>query len=349
MGKVLDYKCKACDAVLKFNPHKQNWKCEYCRNEYSLEELKDQEESLNTDNASDIKEEIKNLDNYNCPNCGASIVALENTTASTCPYCRNTTIIKEKLEGEFNPDLVIPFRYTKEDAIAAFKKFHKGKLLMPKAFNNDKNIQEMTGVYIPFWLYNIDSLGDISATCKRITTYSDSDYHYTKTDVYRAYREGQLSFIKVPVDGATRFQDDIMNSIEPFNYNDLKNFSYSYLSGFLADRYDVSSEQAYESAKIRVEKSVESFLKRDIVGYNSVIVDKKNIVSKQLDNKYCLLPVWMLNIKYKDKIYPFAMNGQTGKMIGNYPVDLKKAILLGIVVFAVCILISILLFVMGVI
>lgn len=344
MGKVLDYKCPACDAVLKFNPHGQNWKCEYCRNEYNLEDLKSQEISLKTED----KEQTE-LNNYNCPNCGASIVTLLNTSTTTCPYCRNTTIIKEKLSGEFNPDYLIPFKYNKDDAIEYFKRFHKRKILMPKEFNSIKNINEITGVYIPFWLYDIKANGNISATCNRVTTYSDANYIYTKTDVYEAVRSGNFIFNKVPVDGATRFDDSIMNSIEPFDYKDIKDFSYSYLSGFLADRYDVEKNKAYLIAKDRVEKSVVNNLKKDIMGYNSVIVNGKNISSDNIDSKYCLLPVWMLNIKYKDKIYPFAMNGQTGKMVGDYPVDIKKAIILGTLVFIVCILISILLFFIGVI
>lgn len=345
MGKVLDYKCPACDAVLKFNPHGQNWKCEYCRNEYSLEDLKNQEIKLERE-----KEAPKqNLDNYNCPNCGASIIALDNTSTTTCPYCRNTTIIKDKLEGEFNPDLVIPFKYTKEDAIESFKKFHKGKILMPKAFNDKKNINEMTGIYIPFWLYDVEATGDITAMCNRVTTYSDSKYIYTKTDTFKALRSGEINFNKVPVDGATRFDDSIMNSIEPFDYKDLKEFSYSYLSGFLADKYDVVKEDAYNVAKMRVDKSFENILRQDIKGYNSVIVKDRNIISNNTNSKYCLLPVWMLNIKYKDKIYPFAMNGQTGKMIGDYPVDKKKAIILGGAIFILCMLISVLLFFVGVI
>lgn len=347
MGKVLDYKCPTCDAVLKFNPHGQNWKCEYCRNEFTLDDLKNQEEKLDREIETENKK--VSLDNYNCPNCGASVVALENTSTTTCPYCRNTTIMKDKLEGEFNPDAVIPFKLTKEDAMEAFKKFHKGKLLMPKEFNDLKNINEMTGIYIPFWLYDIESTGDISATCKRITTFSDANYIYTKVDVFRADRSGIMKFNKIPVDGSTRFDDDIMNSIEPFDYQELKEFSYSYLSGFLADKYDVNSNDSYEHAKLRALNSTENTLKRDIVGYNSVIVDKKNIKDELKSTKYCLLPVWMLNIKYKDKIYPFAMNGQTGKMIGDYPVDKKKAILLWIVVVTIVFAISFVLFKVGVI
>lgn len=346
MGKVLDYKCPCCDAVLKFNPHGGNWKCDYCRNEYTLDDLKEQEVELEKEIKTNAKKE--SLDNYNCPNCGASIIALENTSTTTCPYCRNTTILKDKLEGEFNPDYVIPFKHTKEDAILAFKKFHKGKILMPKAFNDPKNINEMTGIYIPFWLYDIDTTGSISATCNRVKTYSDSDYIYTKTDVYKADRQGDMDFKKIPVDGATRFDNNIMNTIEPFNYEDLKEFSYSYLSGFLADKYDVISDEAYNIALDRAVNSTVELLKRDIKGYNSVIVDNKNIKGNKRDVKYCLLPVWMLNIKYKDKIYPFAMNGQTGRLIGDYPVDKKKAVLLWIGIFLAVVLVSIVLYIVGV-
>lgn len=322
MNSALDHKCPNCDAVLKFNPKDQNWKCEYCRSEFNLEELNTYEDKH--------KEEIKTseIDLYSCPNCGAEIIADSNVTTTSCVYCKNTAILKNRFDGSFNPDYLIPFRNTKEDAIEAFKKLTKGKILMPKEFKSLKNIKEMSGIYIPFWLYDYDANGVIEADCKRITSWRSGNYRYTKTDTFLALRGGNMSFSNVPVDGSKKFSNDIMNSIEPFDYNDLKKFNISYLSGFLSEKYDVDKNIAIEDGIARAKNSFVEQMRKDIVGYNTVIPIKDSINLNNTNSKYVLLPVWLLNIKYKDKIYPFAMNDQTGKLIGDIPIDYKKAFLI---------------------
>lgn len=336
MIDALDHKCPNCNAVLKFNPHGQNWKCEYCRGEFNLEQLATYEEKVGKTLENDPEViSTGEIDVYSCPNCGAEVIADPNTSTTSCVYCKNTTILKNKLQGEFSPNFVIPFRHTKEDAINAFKKLGKGKILMPKEFNNKKNIEEMSGIYIPFWLYNYDASGIIEADCKKITTWRSGNYRYTKTDVFAATRGGNMSFERIPVDGSKRFPNDIMNSIEPFDYKDLKEFNYSYLSGFLSEKYDVTKEEAESEALTRAKNSFIDEMKKDIVGYDVIIPKKDSINLYKSNNAYVLLPVWMLNIKYKDKIYTFAMNGQTGKLIGNIPIDIKKAIILWLVIFAI--------------
>lgn len=336
MNNTLDHKCPNCDAVLKFNPHGQNWKCEYCRGEFDLQTLVSYEEK--TGKVLESKLEIvstSDIDMYSCPNCGAEIIADPNVSTTSCVYCRNTAILKNKLQGEFNPDYVIPFRYTKEDAINAFKKLGKGKILMPKEFNDKKNINEMSGIYIPFWIYDYDSSGDVEAECKRITTWRSGNYRYTKTDTYLAIRSGSMYFENIPVDGSKRFANDIMNSIEPFDYKDLKEFNYSYLSGFLSEKYDVTKEEAEQDAIERAKATFVDEMKKDIKGYNTIVPVRNNINLQNRKSSYVLFPVWMLNIKYKDKIYTFAMNGQTGKLVGNIPIDVKKAVILWILIFVI--------------
>lgn len=335
MNEAMDHKCPSCNAVLKFNPHGQNWKCEYCRNEYNLDQLNAYEEKYKKNKEIISKTSNEDIDMYSCPNCGAQIIADPNVSTTSCVYCKNTTILKNKLQGEFNPDYVIPFRHTKEDAINAFKKLGKGRILMPKEFNKQKNIEEMSGIYIPFWLFDFAASGEISADCKRITTWRSGNYRYTKTDTYMVTRGGNIDFENVPTDGSKRFDNAIMNSIEPFNYSDLKKFDYSYLSGFLSEKYDVLKEEAITEASERSKNSFIDEMKKDIKGYNTVIPVNNSITLNNVKNSYVLLPVWMLNIKYKDKIYTFAMNGQTGKMVGNIPIDKKKAVLFWILIFVV--------------
>ena len=323
MNEALDHKCPSCNAILKYNPHGDNFKCEYCKSEFTLEEVTDYNKKRGNTLDKEIK--YKDLDMYICSNCGAKIITDENTSATSCVYCKNTSIMRDKLIGEFSPQYIIPFKNTKEDAINAFKALGKGKPFIPKDFKRVENINEMSGVYIPFWLYDFSVDGELEATGNRVTSWKSGNYRYTKTDTYSVTRGGNISFEKIPTDGSKRFENDIMNSIEPFDYTGLKKFNFSYLSGFLSEKYDVTKDEAKAESKSRAEASFVDSMRNDIRGYTSVINKTHKVTFNEEKSNYVLLPVWMLNIKYKDKIYTFAMNGQTGKLIGNIPVNKAKA------------------------
>ena len=115
-----------------------------------------------------------------------------------------------------------------------------------------------------------------------------------------------------------------MESIEPYDFSQAVDFQTAYLSGFLADRYDVQADDVVGRINERVKHSAEQAFSSTVNGYSSVVTEHSNI---QIDNgksKYALLPVWILNTTWQGNQYTFAMNGQTGKFVGNLPVD-KKA------------------------
>ena len=330
---TIDHKCPNCAATLNFNPSEQNWKCEFCKSIFSKDELL----KYNSNNKLEKNSEKSNLfeaDLYTCTNCGAQIIADENTSATFCIYCRNTAILRNKLIGEFNPDKIIPFKTTKEEAISAFTKLGKGKPLAPSLFTKEENIHEIKGIYIPFWLYDYDVHAKLNANGVNKTVWRTSNYQYTKTDIYSIDREGSMSFYKIPVDGSLRLDNHIMNSIEPYNYNELEDFNYSYLSGFYAEKYDVDSNTAqYDALKRAYQSATDKLSLNNAFTSYSINSTDHNANLKKLE--YALLPVWLLNIKYKDKLYTFAMNGQTGKMIGNIPIDRKKVIIYSSVIFII--------------
>lgn len=328
---VVDHKCPNCNATLKFNPKNQKWDCEYCKSSFGLKDLENNKKKYEHTKTKPLKD----LDIYTCQNCGAEIMADKNTTATFCVYCKSTAIIKNRLVDAYEPNKIIPFKTTKEEAIEGFKKVGIRKFLMPKEFTDKKNIQEMKGVYIPFWLFDFKCRGEISGTATRISHWSDSTYHYTKTDSYKVERGGDVTFENIPVDGSKHFDNAIMNSIEPFEYVDLKDFSYSYLSGFYAEKYDQKHDEVIEEGEKRAKRSVRDLLESDLNSYSTKSINSSNINIESINVKYVLLPVWMLNIKYKDEIRPFAMNGQTGKMIGNIPIDKKKVVFYSLIMFAI--------------
>ena len=342
--QALENRCPSCNASISFDPKLGRWKCDYCGSEFTLEELNKYKNDTLNDNNKESLDDYNEYVSYKCKSCGAEIVADSQTAATFCVYCGNTAILKSKLSGNFSPDKIIPFSKEKEQAIDAFKKLSKGRPLMPRNFNNVKNIEKIKGVYIPFWLYDLDTNGDVMMEAKNIKEWDSGDTHYTETKYYDVIRGGSMSFSDVPVDGSTRFDNDIMNSIEPFNYSKMVPYNHAYLSGFYAEKYDVSVDDAIAEANKRVITSARSKLYNSVLGYSSVTVMKDTLSAVENKREYAMLPVWMVNVKYNNKLYIFAMNGETGKFIGNIPLDKKRVffftVLTFILSFLFCFLVS---------
>jgi hypothetical protein len=147
--------------------------------------------------------------------------------------------------------------------------------------------------------------------------------NYTRTSYYSLLRSGGISFANVPVDGSSKMGDALMESIEPYDLSQAVDFQTAYLAGYLADKYDVEAESCKTRANERITASTESAFAETTVGYTTVIPEHTNIRLHGGRVRYGLLPVWLLTTRYRDQIYTFAMNGQTGKMVGNLPIDWK--------------------------
>lgn len=363
-------KCPNCNSMLPYNPVTGTWRCIYCGSEFTKEQIlqltqekSDKDVDINKQEYADYQEQNKqvgtdpvpplhpsqeysgeqpNLTLYRCESCGAEMVADENTASTFCVYCGNTAILKSRLEGEFRPKYIIPFANTKDSAIAAYNSLRKGRFLAPDEFGKPENVQKITGVYIPFWLYKGFSQGKISGERHEKSSWRSGDYIVTKTDVYSEIRAGSEQFENVPADGSEKFDDNLMDSIEPFDFSKIENFNYSYLSGFLAEKFDVDSKEDEKRASLRMNNSLRQSLYSTING--SLINANENINCTIEGVDYALLPVWMLNTFVDGKAHTFAMNGQTGKIVGDIPIDKKKAtwffIALLIGGFGICALIN---------
>lgn len=345
-NEVTNYQCPSCTAPLHFGSKSGELECDYCGSRFSVEDIDRMyaEKNAEAQNASREREaketvregqwdmdaageswdEAENLHVYNCPSCGAELVCDATTAATSCPYCGNPSIIPGKLSGQKKPDAIIPFQVDKAAAIAALKKHYDHKPLLPRAFRSENHVQEIKGVYVPFWLFDAQVEGDMTFRTTRVHTRTTPREYITETDHFLVHREGTLDFENVPVDSSSQMPDAHMDAIEPFHYEDLKPFSMSYLPGFLADQYDVSKEECVKRANARCTASIEDALRETVVGYSSCVTVKKDVTVRPERVRYALMPVWLLSTKWKGKNFLFAMNGQTGKLIGDLPVDKGK-------------------------
>lgn len=270
--------------------------------------------------------DIDNIRGYNCPSCGAQLMVDQVTAVTSCPYCGNNTVVPGQLSDVLKPDLVIPFKLDKNAAVAALKSYYHGKPLLPDSFTANNHIQEVQGVYVPFWLYSGVGTSDAVLNGRNVRTWSDKHNMYTETDHFRLYRTGSMNFERVPVDGSTKMPDAHMDAIEPYDYSELVPFSMSYMPGYLAERYDLDVRQCDQRARSRVENTCVEEVLATAGGYMEVDVARADAEVQWTNVAYALLPVWMLHTRWNGTDYLFAMNGQTGKLIGDLPVDQGKVV-----------------------
>lgn len=332
MATTLEYKCPSCGGALSFDSQLQTVKCPYCDTEFDMTALKELDEVLKQQPKDDMSwqkqpgenwqaEEQEALSSFVCQSCGGEILCEATTAASSCPYCGNPVVMTERLAGTLRPDLVIPFKLDKAAAKAALKNHFKGKPLLPKTFKTENRLEQLQGIYVPFWLFDADADADIRYKATRISVWSDSRYNYTKTSYYSIHRAGSLGFNGVPVDGSQKMDNTLMESLEPFDMTQAVDFQTAYLAGYLADKYDVTADESITRANERIKTSTENAFAQTVVGYNTVIPQTSSVRLHNSKVHYALLPVWILNTKYHGKEYMFAMNGQTGKFVGNLPVN----------------------------
>ena len=182
----------------------------------------------------------------------------------------------------------------------------------------------MSGVYVPFWMFDCDCNADITYSGQRVFTWSDVNYYYTKTDYYRLIRKGDIGFINLPVDGSEKVDNVYTEALEPYDYTHAVEFDTAYLSGFLADKYDTSVEDCKIRANERIKNTTEAEFKKTTSGFSAVMQRTSAISSYNGKIRYALLPVWFLNFTYNGNLYKYAVNGQTGKTVGVFPICKKK-------------------------
>ena len=328
----MEYRCPNCNGTLEFNSQTQNMKCPYCDSEFSVGSLKTYDEDLKADGTDNMKwdtkagqewedEETKGMVVYRCESCGGEVIADETLGASSCPFCGNPIIMKEQFAGDLKPDLVIPFKLDKNEAKKRFKSFLLNKKLLPHSFKTDSSISEIKGVYVPFWLFDSEAEARIRYKATKSEFWSDSRYRYHKTNYYSIVRDGTMKFDAVPVDGSSKMDDTLMESLEPFDVKEGVDFQTAYLSGYLADKYDVDADASIERANERIKKSTIESFRESVKGYDTVTTENVNIKLNNAKSSYALYPVWVMTVRWEGKSYMFAMNGQTGKYVGDLPCD----------------------------
>ncbi|MGG4393655.1 TFIIB-type zinc ribbon-containing protein [Paenibacillus thiaminolyticus] len=314
---VIEYKCPNCGSGMEFNADTGMLSCRSCGREDNIEQIPDPL-------MKQVFSEEDGTREYHCNSCGAVIITEAETSATNCNFCGSAVVLGDRLTGELAPAKIIPFSISKEQAMKAFRKWCRGGLVTPSGFMTADRIKGITGLYVPFWLYDLHNEVEAHARATRVSTYRSGDYEYTKTDYYDVYREIHLDYVRVPIDASKKMNDELMDKLEPFPYGKLERFKTPYLAGYIAEKYSYNEEQLYPRVKHKVEDYIRSYIKSTVSGYTTVNYTDVNIDTELERADYVLLPVWMVNYDYNKKEYTFAMNGQTGKVVGKPPISKGK-------------------------
>lgn len=310
------FKCKNCGGNVVYSPEQHRMFCPFCESTDS-EEKKTESQSLAT-----------------CINCGGELHVSEFTSASRCPYCDNYIVFDERVSGEYEPTLIVPFVFSKDMTKKLLRDKFKSCVFAPGDFLSEAKLDSMTGMYVPFWMYDYHAKGYYDGEGTKVRTWISGDKEFTETSVYHIVRDMEVDFKRMPVDASDAMPDSTMDLLEPFDYKALETFQEKYMSGFFAERYNQDDDASEPRAVKKARMDADSILKGSIGGYNTL----KSALNSQItlartDTDYALLPVWIYDYKYKDEDYRFHINGQTGKVIGKVPVSVKKVWGYGATVF----------------
>ena len=329
MSDYVTIVCPICNSGIEFKTEDETIRCPHCDavigKEAALiwdaaEEQSRENFTWDTTGSAWQPGEADGLRSYTCQACGAQILADETADAAECPHCGKALLMDGQLSLRLKPDVVIPFKIAKNDAIAALSRHYKGKRLLPRVFRDQNYVKQITPVFVPVWLF--DTKGSVDAYYKgtKLNEWSDGDYNYKETSYYVAARKGTISYVHVPVDGASRMDDRFMQSLRPFDFSEAIPFEKGCLGGCLAAQYDVEAAVSASTAEEWIKRSLKNGLLNTVSGYTGATEMTCNF---ELTGKarLALLPVWLLNTRWNGQVFTFMMNGQTGEFVGDLPMD----------------------------
>ncbi len=322
---VVQYKCPSCGADMAFDSTTGTLHCHSCGRSDRIEEMPApagaEDAAPAFDTATGSEEAVHQ---YHCQNCGAVLLTDADTVATTCSFCGAGVILGDRLTGQLMPAKVIPFALSQPQAQETFRTWCKARKLAPKGLVSGNRIKSITGLYVPFWLYDVNGIGSADAECTKVRSYSDGDYDCTETEYYDVHREVDVTYLKIPVDASAKMDDADMDKLEPYHYEDLKSFKMPYLAGYLAEKYDQDDKELFPRVQSRAEGYVAEYIDAAIKGYATTSYRQKEINIHEKQAEYVLFPVWMIHYDYNHKVYTFSINGQTGKIIGKPPFCKKR-------------------------
>jgi predicted RNA-binding Zn-ribbon protein involved in translation (DUF1610 family) len=349
------FPCPSCGGDMGFDPDSQSLICSYCGNKIDINTQQGDIKEYDFDSAEDNA-----LQNWGapkrvmkCESCGAETVLDENAAAQFCPFCGSSHIIKNDSSAGIAPESLIPFKISQEKALGLFKTWVGKRFFAPRALKNEYKIQRLTGTYIPFWTYDADTYSTYSAEAGTYYYVTETDWverDGKKVMVTRQVRKTRWRHVSgvyseffndVLVNASKQIDESLMNKLEPFEFSELLQYKPEFLSGFTAERYSIGLKEGWQRAVEFVKSKIRSGITMEI---NTDEVRNLMVSTSYNDVKYkhILLPIWISAYNYKNKVFRYMVNGQTGEVQGKAPVSPWKV--LGLILLGTALVAAIVVF-----
>lgn len=347
-----DISCKNCAAKLNFAPGTSSLKCPYCgtENEIVIDQTKLADALREIDffrfiaDSRNAEVPIEPESYVKCTSCGAETSISSNIISSECPFC-GTPLVKDQsqIKNLIKPSALIPFKVTKNDAVAKFDQWMKKGFWAPKKAKQYAKPQKIQGIYTPYWTYDSNTVTDY--TGQRGDDYQETESFtnsegkadtrtVTKTAWTSVSGRVYVSFDDVLVVATTSLPEKYVYALEPWNMAELVPFDKKFLASLKSESYSTDVKNSYEKAKSIMEVTIDQKIRTNIGGDHQQI-SSKNSSYNDVTFKHVLLPIWLSSYRFNDKIYRFVVNGQSGKVKGERPVSVMKIILVIILVLIV--------------
>ena len=313
------YECPNCGGNLRYDIPSKMMACASCDSKFDPYEVSERNGAQETEDEYEVTV-------FKCPQCGGEIYSTDNTAAGFCTFCGSAAILESRLRKEHRPKYIIPFRQTKEQCKKSYMKLMGKAVFAPKELKSEKHINEFRGIYMPYWIYNVhEGGGDIrltGTTEKRRGDYIIKSHYNLNLDLDADYQG-------IAYDASSSFSDTISENLAPFDTKNMREFTPAFLSGFYADSADIDTSLYVDDAEQFALDKTQDFIssypnlrKYDIVETGKTLQWKLN--STVGDAEGAMFPVWFMAYKNKDRVTYATVNGQTGKVVADLPVDVPK-------------------------
>ncbi len=341
---VISYKCPNCGGPLHFDPDRQSFFCEYCSSGFDEEALKAMAQEKEAETAEEGSEaaqteaETGELLSFNCPSCGAEIVTEATTAATVCYYCQNPVVLSGRLSEEFRPHKVLPFTIDKEEARKRFFDWVGKKRYVPKGFFAEGDVEKLNGVYYPYWMADYEISAHFEGQGQLSHTMRQGNYQVTRTKHFAVGRDAKFRFNDIIRPALSKLDRKLADGVHPFDMSQAKEFSTAYLSGFMAEKWDVNSDAVRPDVENEINHYADSMIRTD--ARYQMLTGTTTTQCENANYEYVLFPTWVFTYKGKNgKLFHYAMNGQTGEICGRLPISngklLRDCVILAAAIVAV--------------
>ncbi len=343
-----NFSCRSCGSQMLFDPDTQGLKCEHCGAQAeipaALVEAPEYLYNPQTDSYTAPDWEAVGNKTIHCKNCGAQTVVSSADMTAACPFCGSQYVMDEnEITTGILPETLMPFQVSRERAMALFRDWVKRRFWAPRAFKKMRHhINELQGVYIPFWTYDADLYtaytGQGGRDRTETYTTTDKDGHRvtrtrTVTDWYPIAGNEALSFDDEAVCATRRVDRSQLAGAGAFNTKTLRRYSPAFLCGFAAQRYDVGVGEGWQEAGASMQRKMENHVEQ-VEGYDHYRQMNFRHRFENVRFKHILLPLWISSYPYKQKVYRFMVNGETGVISGKSPVSACKVAIAALLIAA---------------